>query len=251
MSTPANADLFFKAPTTVTNAMNKVPTEEMSALKERTTYQGQQFVYGQDGFGNLAKKEFDGFKSQNPPPNSSGRDVKFVDVNGTSLLRVQATVLPKEGATQQEKARLQDYIKADIKPTKLNSQLAQVDSVLRIQSQITKEPIEKLRKQFIETFNKEGLVSDSFTASFAKAAGTPAAQPQPVTPAQTTGAPSTTTPDLDVQVKDSLQKMKEKDPDLNTDYVFNAYQKATPEQRKVLAEKFKSNTVRQSDLNTK
>ena len=183
MSTAANADLFFKAPTTITNAMNKVPTEEMSALKERTTYQGQQFVYGQDGYGNIAKKEFDGFKSQNPPPNSAGRDVKFVDVNGTSLLRVQATVLPKEGATPQEKARLQDYIKADIKPTKLNRELAQVDSVLRIQSQITKEPIEKLRKQFIETFNKEGLVSDSFTASFAKAASTAATQPT-TTPSQ-------------------------------------------------------------------
>jgi len=174
MSTPANSDVFFKSPSTVANAMAKVPVEEMSALVERTTYQGEKFVYGEDGFGNPAKKEFDRFKLQDPPPNSKGRTVTFMDVNGTSQLRVQTTVLPKDGATKQELARLQDYTKADIKPTTLNSQLAQVDSVLRIQSQITKQPIEKLRKQFIDTFNKEGLVSVNFTSAFAKEVASPA-----------------------------------------------------------------------------
>jgi hypothetical protein len=72
---------------------------------------------------------------------------------------------------------------------------------------------------------------------------------QPVTPAATT--PTTQTSDLDTLVKGELQKMKEIDPNLNTDYVFNAYQKATTEQKKALAEKFKSNTISQSDLNTK
>jgi hypothetical protein len=203
MSIAANADLFFKAPTTVTNAMSKVPTEEMSALKERTTYQGQLFVYGQNGYGNIAKTEFNNLKSQNPPPNSKGRDIKFVDDRGTSQLRVQTTVLPKDGATAQEQARLKDYIRADIKPTKLNSQLAQVDNVLRIQSQITKEPIEKLRKQFIETFNKEGMVSDSFTASFANAASTAV---------QTTTTPatqSTTTPNQKVVSQTEIDRMAE------------------------------------------
>jgi hypothetical protein len=177
MSTPANADMFFQTTATVNNALSKVPTEEQSALKERTTYQGQLFVYGVDGYGNTAKTAFDAFKSQNPPPNSKGRDVKFVDVNGTSQLRVQATILPKDGATPQEQARLRDYTKADIKPTLINSQLAHVDNVLRIQSQITKEPIEKLRKQFMETFNKEGMPSDNATKAFATAAAQPATQP--------------------------------------------------------------------------
>jgi hypothetical protein len=67
---------------------------------------------------------------------------------------------------------------------------------------------------------------------------------QPVTPTATTS-------DLDTQVKGALQKIKEIDPNLNTDFVFNAYQKATTEQKKILAEKFKSNTISQSDLNTK
>ena len=90
---------------------------------------------------------------------------------------MQATILPKDGATPQEQARLRDYTKADIKPTLINSQLAHVDNVLRIQSQITKEPIEKLRKQFMETFNKEGMPSDNATKAFATAAAQPATQP--------------------------------------------------------------------------
>jgi len=72
---------------------------------------------------------------------------------------------------------------------------------------------------------------------------------QPVTPAQTTGAPATG--NLDAQVKTTLQRMKEADPDFNVDYVLNAYQKASPEQKKVLAERFNTNSVRMSDLNAK
>jgi hypothetical protein len=72
---------------------------------------------------------------------------------------------------------------------------------------------------------------------------------QPVTPAATT--PTTQTSDLDTQVKSALQKMKEADPNLNTDFIFNAYQKATTEQKRELAKKFADNTVRMADLNTK
>jgi hypothetical protein len=67
---------------------------------------------------------------------------------------------------------------------------------------------------------------------------------QPVTP-------TTTTSDLDTQVNGALQKMKEVDPTLNTEYILNAYKNATTEQKKSLAEKFKSNTVTMADLNTK
>jgi hypothetical protein len=69
--------------------------------------------------------------------------------------------------------------------------------------------------------------------------------------AQPVAATATQTSDLDAQVQSTLQKMKEADPELNTDFILNAYQKATTEQKKVLAEKFKSNTISQSDLNTK
>jgi hypothetical protein len=67
---------------------------------------------------------------------------------------------------------------------------------------------------------------------------------QPVTPTATTS-------DLDTQVIGALQKMKEVDPTLNTEYILNAYKNATTEQKKSLAEKFKSNTVTMADLNTK
>ena len=75
---------------------------------------------------------------------------------------------------------------------------------------------------------------------------------QPVaTPQQATAAPVSGTPDLDAQVKAALEKMKAEAPDLNTDYVYSAYQRATPEAKKQLAEKFKSNTATMADLNTK
>lgn len=69
---------------------------------------------------------------------------------------------------------------------------------------------------------------------------------QPVTPAQPAA-----TGDLDAKVKATIQRMKEADPDFNADYVLNAYQKASPEQKKVLADKFNTNSVRMSDLNAK
>jgi hypothetical protein len=75
----------------------------------------------------------------------------------------------------------------------------------------------------------------------------PVAAPSAATPA----APATQSTDLDTQVQGALQKMKEIDPNLNTDFIFNAYQRATTEQKKELAKKFADNTVRMADLNTK
>jgi hypothetical protein len=71
---------------------------------------------------------------------------------------------------------------------------------------------------------------------------------QPVT---TPTTPVSGTSDLDAQVKASLDRMKAESPDLNIDYVYSAYQRATPEAKKQLAEKFKSNTATMADLNTK
>jgi hypothetical protein len=70
----------------------------------------------------------------------------------------------------------------------------------------------------------------------------------PASPAAISSAP---TGDLDGVVKATLQRMKDADPDFNIEYMYNAYQKASPEQKKVLAEKLNSNTVRLSDLNAK
>ena len=69
--------------------------------------------------------------------------------------------------------------------------------------------------------------------------------------AQPVAAPVSGTSDLDAQVKTSLEKMKTSDPELNVDFVYSAYQRATPEAKKLLSEKFKSNTVTMADLNTK
>ena len=57
--------------------------------------------------------------------------------------------------------------------------------------------------------------------------------------------------DVDTQVKQALSKMKQLDPELNTDYVFAAYQAASPEKKQKLAELFKSGSVTMADLGGK
>jgi hypothetical protein len=80
-----------------------------------------------------------------------------------------------------------------------------------------------------------------------------AAPAAPVTPAQpATPAPATTeTSSLDESVKAQLKKMKDSDPDLNVDYIYNSFLRATPEQKKALEAKFRTNSVRMADLNAK
>jgi hypothetical protein len=56
---------------------------------------------------------------------------------------------------------------------------------------------------------------------------------------------------LDESVKAQLKKMKDSDPDLNVDYIYNSFLRATPEQKKALEAKFRTNSVRMADLNAK
>lgn len=54
--------------------------------------------------------------------------------------------------------------------------------------------------------------------------------------------------DLDQLVTAELQKMKQKDPDLNIDYIFNAYQRSSPEEKTRLAEQFRANNITMGDI---
>jgi hypothetical protein len=67
--------------------------------------------------------------------------------------------------------------------------------------------------------------------------------------AKAVGAPATQTLDLDTEVRNVIKDMKNKDPDLNEDYFFNAYTRADPKKKKEFIDAIKSNTLKQSDLN--
>jgi hypothetical protein len=78
----------------------------------------------------------------------------------------------------------------------------------------------------------------------------PVAAPAQATPA--TPAPQSTAPaaesDMDTQVQSVLSQMKQRDPDLNTDYIYNAYLRASPKEKEELAKKFRANNVTMGDL---
>jgi hypothetical protein len=54
--------------------------------------------------------------------------------------------------------------------------------------------------------------------------------------------------DMDSQVQSVLSQMKQRDPDLNTEYIYNAYLRASPEEKEELAKKFRANNVTMGDL---
>jgi hypothetical protein len=121
--------------------------------------------------------------------------------------------------------------------------------MLRVQSRVTNTPVEQLRMEFINAFTSAPTVSEGRTKSFVEAATKDSAitSKQPVTPVEIT--PATQTLDLDTEVRNVIKDMKNKDPDINEEYFFNAYTRADPKKKKEFIDALKSNTLKQSDLN--
>jgi hypothetical protein len=164
MSTPANAEEFFKSVVTTSQALSKLEPEERQALNERVTNKSRDYVYGEQGFGNRAKNEYSQLNRQDPPPYAKSRNIVFKDTKGLTSLRVDTVVVPQDNITASQRAVLQDRIRADVSATKVNKVLTQVDAVLRIEANVTGKPIAELRTEFMRTFIKEGMPSANITA---------------------------------------------------------------------------------------
>ena len=164
MSTPANAEEFFKSVVTTSQALGKLEPEERQLLNERVTNKSRDYVYGEQGFGNRAKNEYTQLSRQDPPPYSKERRVIFKDTKGLSPLQVDTVVIPQDNLTPSQRAVLQDRIRADISAKKVNRVLSQVDSVLRIEANVTGRPINELRTEFMKTFMQEGMPSENLVS---------------------------------------------------------------------------------------
>jgi hypothetical protein len=164
MATPANAEEFFKSVVTTSQALGKLEPEERQLLNERVTNKSRDYVYGEQGFGNRAKNEYTQLSRQDPPPYSKERRVIFKDTKGLSPLQVDTVVIPQDNLTPSQRAVLQDRIRADISAKKVNRVLSQVDSVLRIEANVTGRPITELRTEFMKTFMQEGMPSENLVS---------------------------------------------------------------------------------------
>lgn len=126
-----------------------------------------------------------------------------------------------------------------------------LNNVVYGRAMLTSEQPKAIGTEFATLINNNQPYG-GFYQQDAQPVATPAPAPTPSAPAQPTPtAPTSTTPDLDAMVKSQLQKMKDVDPDLNVDYIYNSFLRATPEQKKVLETKFRTNSVRMADLNVK
>jgi hypothetical protein len=156
------------------------------------------------------------------------------DAGEISVVRkpVPAGVIPSESGVSTYNSAAAEFMK-QAKPM--------LNNMVYGRSMLTQEDPEVVGKDFATIINSNQPYTGFYKLEAQSVA--PTTQPQPTAPAATTGAV-----DMDTQVKATLSKMKEQDPNFNTDYVYNAYTRASPEEKKKLAELFKNNNVRMADL---
>jgi hypothetical protein len=123
-------------------------------------------------------------------------------------------------------------------------------------SMLTQKDAKVVGTEFATTINNNQPYSGFYNSQAQPIATPTPVAPTPVTPTPTTPAPATAIPvstapanvDLETQVRSTLDKMKALDPTMNTEYVFNAYKRSSPEKQKELAKLFATNSVRMADL---
>lgn len=141
----------------------EIVTEVIKAASTKTIYQPLEAK----GSADEAKTRLDAILNEQKA-NIRNKNVyyNFINSEGTAPLKVQIKVNRNVAATQTGQEILESR---DIDPNKINSVLEHIDNVLRVRATITGEPINTLRKEFINTFNKEGLPSNAYTASLGQA----------------------------------------------------------------------------------
>lgn len=281
---PANADRHLKQNVTaVATAIAAIPASEKTAFINVINQNVNESLYGGLGHADTAKTRLTEYTTAYAA--GGAVTTAFADPAGNQPLKLVATQKAQErkfaetgGGAVTGNPKLGTPIKVT-PPTNVNNVLDGIDHVLRIQAMTTNQPIEKLRVNFINTFNQKGMPSEVFTSSLVdptageakdkaaqeaadaidpgaiiKTPATPAvtSTPAPVAPIPASATPvslkSSTNVDLDTQVRGALDKMKTIDPTMNTEYVYDAYKRATPAKQRELATLFKNNTVRMADL---
>jgi hypothetical protein len=189
-----------KSTTALRDAMGKVPTSEQEAVKGQVKSIFNSYIYDSKGHGNAAKEVFDTFVStvnkREAVPYSAGKTITFSDVSGTQALSVKLLVIP-DPAIANDPVKMGEFARNASKfskPDDVNSRLATIDNAIRLRALATGESIVTLRKEFMDTFMKEGMPSTNATSIITGETNAPtnAGPATPAVPASATGATGAT-----------------------------------------------------------
>ena len=157
---PANAEQFLsKNILTTQQVLSQLDVGEKPAIMNQIDMSAEVHVYGADAHGDKAKMAYQDTVSYYSRFADMGVSVVFADSTGNGTLAIRYTN-PKPGASP-DKIRNWTMTRETAIMAKANSRLKAVDDVLRIQSLTTGKPINQLRFEFINTFNKTGMVSEA------------------------------------------------------------------------------------------
>ena len=157
---PANAEQFLsKNVLSTQTVLSQLDAGEKPAVANQIDMAAETHVYGADAHGDKAKMAYQDTIAYYSRFADMGVSVVFADATGNGTLAIKYTN-PKPGASP-DKIRNWTMTRETAIMAKANARLKAVDDVLRIQSLTTGKPINQLRFEFINTFNKDGMVSEA------------------------------------------------------------------------------------------
>lgn len=157
---PANAEQFLSTGVLTTQqVLTQIDAGEKPAITNQIDFAAEKYVYGANEHGDKAKASYQDTLNYYSRFADMGVSVVFADPTGNGTLSIKYTN-PKPGASP-DKIRNWTMTRDTVKMANTNARLKAVDDVLRIQSITTGKPINQLRFEFINTFNKTGLVSEA------------------------------------------------------------------------------------------
>ena len=157
---PANAEQFLSTNVQTTQqVLAQLDAGEKPAIINQIDMAAETHVYGADAHGDKAKMAYADTLNYYSRFADMGVSVVFADPTGNGTIAIKYTN-PKPGASP-DKIRNWTLTRDSAIMAKTNARLKAVDDALRIQSLTTGKPINQLRFEFINTFNKAGMVSEA------------------------------------------------------------------------------------------
>lgn len=164
---PANAEQFLTTNVQTTQTvLSQLDAGEKPAIINQINMAAETHIYGADAHGDKAKMSYQDTLNYYSRFADMGVGVVFADPTGNGPVAIKYTN-PKPGASP-DKIRNWTLTRDSATMAKTNARLKAVDDALRIQSITTGQPLNQLRFEFINTFNKAGMVSEARTEQTVK-----------------------------------------------------------------------------------
>lgn len=160
---PANTEKYFKDQTALlAHSISKLSPSERQQLSEYMKARTTDVIYtvGEaNGVGNTAKTSF-----INEVGYLEGHRYEFDSPSGYGELKITADAPDQYTLLYEGRVKTLPY-----STKKTNAVLSHIDEVLRMRSQITGEPVNVLRQEFMKIFDQNGLPSENFVKPLVEA----------------------------------------------------------------------------------